>query len=378
MSNSMRACLAGVMLLGSVVCGTRISGRTTALVLAGVRLEGTDQLNPEDVIRGLDLQMNKPTTKQNLSLACDQLQRLRIFASVRCVYAVHEGSVWLTLLIKPGSGPVVFDNFVWTSKPKLSARLKQDIPLFMPELPERSGLTSDIIRVLQQVVDERGIKGRVRYDANFWTERAMNVFYIEGISTPVTALQIEGKNAPSPEEIQKFSEFYIKENFSAARLTWVIQWVIRDLYKPRGYLRPAIAEPQIQSLGERDSTFPVRVVLHISSGDRYVFGSVQFLGLAKPHASLLLSKWKLTPGEPYNETYVENFISTEILGAPWAVHSKTESDVAFPCATIDPATKEVSLTVTVEPPRKTYSFPKHSGFIRCGNAISTLTLPSTR
>lgn len=170
----------------------------------------------------------------------------------------------------------------------------------------------------------------------------------------------------------------MKENFSATRLTWVIQWVIHDLYKPRGYLRPAIAEPQIQSLGERDSTFPVRVVLHISSGDRYVFGSVQFLGLAKPHASLLLSKWKLTPGDPYNEAYVENFISTEILGAPWAVHSKTESDVAFPCATVDPATKEVSLTVTVEPPRKTYNFQKHVIDPECGNAISTLTLPPTR
>lgn len=109
----MRACLAGVMLLGSVVCGTRISGRTTALVLAGVRLEG-------------------------------------------------------------------------------------------PELPERSGLTSDIIRVLQQVVDERGIKGRVRYDANFWTERGMNVFYIEGISTPVTALQIEGRTHPP---LRKFRSF---------------------------------------------------------------------------------------------------------------------------------------------------------------------------
>jgi hypothetical protein len=84
----------------------------------------------------------------------------------------------------------------------------------------------------------------------------MDVFYIEGISTPVTALQIEGKNAPSPEGIQKFSEFYMKENFSTARLTRVIQRVIRDLYKPRGYLRPAIAEPEIQSLGRRTARSP--------------------------------------------------------------------------------------------------------------------------
>jgi hypothetical protein len=41
----------------------------------------------------------------------------------------------------------------------------------------------------------------------------VNVFYIEGISTPVTAFQIEGENARSPEEVRESSDFYTKENF---------------------------------------------------------------------------------------------------------------------------------------------------------------------
>jgi hypothetical protein len=144
--------------------------------------------------------------------------------------------------------PVVFDNLVWTQKAELLARLKQEIPLFMPNLPESCGLTNYIIRVLQEIVNERGINASLRYDDQFWTLRGMNVFYVGGISTPVTSLEIHGNNAPSSEELAKWSRFYTKEDSSAARLTWVVNWVKRDLYKPRGYLKPVVGEPVVQFL----------------------------------------------------------------------------------------------------------------------------------
>lgn len=358
MSNSPTIRLVGVLLIGLVICVPAISALASELVFAGVHLEGTDQLSPDDVIRGLGLHVGKPTDSRNLADACGRLQHLKLFGSLKCTYPVRGRRVWLAISVKPIRMPVVFDNFVWTTKPELMARLKREIPLFMPDLPERSGLTNDIIRVLQEVVDERGIKGRVRYDAHYWTIRGMNVFYVEGISTPVIGIQVEGENAPSPEKVATRFQFYTKENFSAARLTWVTLWIIRDFYKPRGYLRPVVGEPNIQFLGEKDGTFPVRVVLHISPGDLYLFDSVEFKGLAKPHVPLLLSKWKLKPGTPYDEAYADNFISTDILDAPWAAHSKTESDVALTCTTIDGATKKVSLTITVEVPRKAYTLPK--------------------
>jgi|HubBroStandDraft_1064217.scaffolds.fasta_scaffold01345_9 outer membrane protein assembly factor BamA len=360
MSKSLAGRLISVLLLGFLFHGLRVVSATDALVLSEVRLVGSDQLSPEDLTRGLDLKLGVPTSRQSLVRACDRFRQLKLFGSPRCTYTTYGHSVSLTIFVKPIGMPVVFDNFVWTTRPELLARLKQEIPLFMPDLPESCGLTDDIIRVLEQVVNERGIKAPVRYDAHFWTNRGMNVFYIEGISTPVTALQIEGINAPSPEETLKFSQFYTKENFSAARLTWVIHFVIRDLYKTRGYLRPVVGKPVTQFLGEKDGAYPVRVVLPISSGDLYLFDSVNFEGLAKPHAALLLSKWKLGRGDPYNESYVNEFISKEILDAPWAAHSKSGSDVALPCTRIDAVTKKVSLTVTVEVPKKTYSSARHS------------------
>lgn len=206
----------------------------------------------------------------------------------------------------------------------------------------------------------------------------MNVFLIDGVSTPVTSLQIEGENPPPSEELLKWSQFYTKENFSAARLTWIIQWVIRDLYAPRGYLRPVVGQPVIQSLPEKDGTYPVRVILPISSGALFTFDSVKFEGLAKERAASLLAKWKLKPGAPYDPAYVKRFTSEEILSASWAQHSKTEADVARPCATIDEASQKVSLTITVEIPKKTYTYHAMKGDYECGGVMRILRFPQAR
>jgi outer membrane protein assembly factor BamA len=356
-----------------------LSGAATASdspILTEVHLIGTNRLSTDDVVRGLGLKLGEATTRQDLRRACDHLKRINIFHSLNCHYRVKGHSASLTIFVddKQDGLPIVFDNFVWTTKEELVTRLKQELPLFMDRLPQSSGLTNDIIRVLEQVTSEHGIKAQVEYDDHFWTERGMNVFYIDGISTPVSSLQIEGTDAPSSEKLEEWSKFYTKENFSAARLTWVVRWILRDLYFTRGYLHPTVGEPVIESLGEREGTYPVRVILPVVSGAQYKFDSVQFEGLAKEHSEFLHSKWKLKMGDPYDEAYVSSFTFDEILNATWARHSKTEADVALPCARINEASKTVSLTITVEVPKKTYPAVEQ-GHEECGGIMSTLTFP---
>lgn len=368
--------LSGGFVIGLLFFIPRISFGKGALVLSEIHLAGTNQLTVSDVVRGLNLKLGELTTRKNLVVACEYFKKLQLFDTTRCRPTIRGHSVALDISVEGEGMRVVFNNFVWTTRAELLARLKQEIPLFKPKFPESCGLTSDIVRVLQRVVNEREIRGSVRYDDSFWTIRGMNVFYVEGISTPVTAFQIDGENAPSPEEVVKFSQFYTKEEFSAARLTWVINWVIRDLYKPRGYLRPIVGEPLVQFLGEKDGRYPVRVILPISSGDLYTFDSVKFEGLAKEHAASLLSKWKLQPGDPYNKAYVDVFITNEVLSALWARHSKTETDDALPCAILDGDTKKVSLTITVQPPRKIYSGTKAIDD-ECGAVEKIIIFPTT-
>jgi outer membrane protein assembly factor BamA len=349
-------CFVRIILLGSTLSMPGIVLATGPLTLSAVHLVGTKRLSEDDVVRGLGLKLGGETTRQDILDTCYRFRRLKLFTSSRCRYHAEGHSISMTITVedKWGGTRVVFDNFVWMTRQELLTRLKHDLPLFMPELPIRSGLMSEVIRVLQQVAAEHGIKARVRYDSTYWTGRGLNVFYIEGISTPVRSFQIEGENAPPAAEGLKWSQFYTKENFSAAMLTRVIGSVLRNLYTPRGYLRAAAGDPIIQPLAEKGGSYPVRVILPVVSGSVFTFESVRFEGLAKDHSTSLLANWKLKPGAAYNTAYVASFINSEILSEPWAQHSKTQSDTASSCATIDDASKKVSLTITVQTPKETY------------------------
>lgn len=72
----------------------------------------------EDVVRGLNLKLGEATTRQNLLSACDHFRQLKLFPSSQCHYKVHGHNVSLTVFVDekwPGM-PVVFDNFVWTTR----------------------------------------------------------------------------------------------------------------------------------------------------------------------------------------------------------------------------------------------------------------------
>jgi hypothetical protein len=211
-------CLVGFILLGSILSVPGVVFGTDSLTLSAVHLVGTHRLSTDDVARGLNLKPGQPTTLQQILHACDRFLQLKLFDSSHCSYHVEGQSLSLTISVndKWPSPLVVFDNFVWMTRQELLARLKHDLPLFMPRLPLRTGLVGDIIRVLEQVAAEHGIKARVGY-STFWTERGFNDFYIDGISTPIRSLEIEGENPPPPEEMLKWSNFYKTQDYSASR-----------------------------------------------------------------------------------------------------------------------------------------------------------------
>ena len=363
-------CLVGPLFQSGVGATPHVS-----LTLSRVDVTGTARLSSDDVAAGLHLNVGKSVTRDELAHACATFARLKLFYSARCEYATNKNIASLAITVKNDSPdlPVVFQNFVWLTRTEILKRLKQNIPLFMSELPEGNGLESEIIEVLEKIAREHGIDHKVAQN-NFWSGRGMYVFYIEGISTPVVSLQIEGENAPSPEVIwEQFSGFYSREDYSAPRLTWVIEWLIRNFYFTRGYMYPVVEQPRLEYLGEKDGAYPVRIIVPITSGDVFRFESVKFEGLAQPHSSELLARWKLNHGEPYDESYTNKFISDEILTKPWAQKSRSESDSASTCGVINPASMTVFVIVGVEVPRRWLKVKLGE---QCGGLYSTRVSPT--
>jgi hypothetical protein len=345
-----------VILPCTTICGSHADAvpKGSDFVLAGVTVTGTENLTAEELLRGLELKAGSPVTMQALRQACDHLSRLRLFYSEKCSVRVDSRNLWIDLKVEPVAGPpLIFENFVWTTRKELLTRLKRELPLFTPEVPEDTALTSDIIRVLDKVVTERGIQGHVEVD-RFWAQRGGGgyVFAIVGVKTPVVACVVQGESAPTEQQVAQAVPGCVRDNFETPLLNWIAEEIVGSLYASRGYLRPVVGEPIVEFLGEHDGTFPVRVVFPISPGPQYRFQSVSFGGIAKPHSAELNRKWKLKQGDIYDTAYISDFEFKSILGQPWAQHNATSGDTIHPCESIDESTKTVSLTLTVTAPKK--------------------------
>jgi hypothetical protein len=314
-----------------------------------------------------------------LQKACGRLDRLRLFYSENCGVRIDGRNLWIDVRVQPAAGPpLMFENFVWTTRKDLLARLKQELPLFTPEIPSDTALNPDIIRVLNEVVAERGIRGHAEID-KFWADKGGggHVFMIVGIKAPVVACIVEGENAPSAEQVAEALPGCARDDFSMPLLNWIANDIVTALYNSRGYLQPVLAEPIVQFLGERDGEFPVRVVFPISPGPQYRFQSVSFGGIAKSHSAELLARWKLKPGDIYDTAYISDFEFHSILNQPWAQHSSTSSDTIDQCEHVDEANRFVSLTLTVRVPknRETFSPEKQRA---CGGELMNFSFLGER
>ena len=321
------------------------------LTLAGAKISGTSDLTDVDLLRGLKLRSGEKINQTEAQEACRFLLDLMAFYSASCRPVVNDRQLWIDVAVKNSPGPpLIFDNFVWTTRAALIARLKKDVPLFSPDLPYESKLNSDVTRVLNQVLAEQGIKGSVEH-SRFWINRGMNVFVVNGIQVPVVSCEIEGDNAPTSEDIRRWSHRENGWNLSLAGLNWELGFALAEFYYSRGYLHPVVQESFIKFLGERDGKFPVDLKMRISSGPQYTFKSINFNGSAKAHARQLLSEWKLKPGDVYNNSYTSEFES-KMLEQPWARKDATSSLTSSSCVTIDESDRTVSLAITVGlPPR---------------------------
>ncbi len=334
-------------------CSSSPSRKTGAMkfTLAGARTSGTADLSPTDLLRGLDLQVGDGVAWDELLAKCNELENKKAFNGFSCGPRVDGKSIWLDLAIRDVPvPPLIFDNFVWTSRAALIARVKRQVPLFTPQIPYESTLNVDVIKALNRILSEDGVKGTVDHP-QFWISRGMNVFVVEGITVPVVACAIEGENAPSSADVQRWAHVADGWTLSIAELNWRLGFAVRDLYNSRGYLHPSVQEPRVQFLGKSGGKFPVKVIIRISSGPQYTFRSVNFAGRAKAHEGQLLSEWQLKPGDIYNDSYTSEFESNRILDQPWAQKDGTSSLTSSSCVVIDESGRSVSLTITVGLPK---------------------------
>ncbi len=119
--------------------------------------------------------------------------------------------------------------------------------------------------------------------------------------------------------------------------------LIRQRYKSKGYLdltvtpRPAL----------NDADASVDYTIDIQPGPVYRVSFVKFENVSDELRALLMRKWQLLPGEPFDETYLNTFILKAQEHDP--VMQKSLASVAMKSEiTVDPVTHDVSLIIRLE------------------------------
>lgn len=341
-----------LLLVLGVALGVNASAQNApaygGLKLEGARITGTNEISAEDLLRGLDLHAGQPIALSEIRTACHWLEDLMIYKSLECSAVREEDSAWIVLQVPVSAtrmdneDGIIFDNIVWMSRAEILQRLKRSIPLFTSHVQLKSPLNEDVLRVLNQMLTERGMKVQAVRD-EFWMERDKNVYKVAGVSVPVVSIEVQGENAPRA--IKQWSGAYDDKQFSMALLNWRLNEVIDNYYYPRGYLHPVVQEPEVISLGLKNGAFPVKIILRINAGVQYTFKALRFEGRAQTFEHELRPAWTLKPGAPYDVAYGRQFYFS-VLSSDWAPYGKAAA-TGIDCTRLDEREHSVTLTIKV-------------------------------
>lgn len=149
--------------------------------------------------------------------------------------------------------------------------------------------------------------------------------------TPVTQAEVDKILAPTADRPSEGVR---------VRSVWVL---ISSRYKAKGNLDCKVT-PHAE-LDEAAGT--VSYTVDVDPGPVYHLGFVKFDNVSEDLRALLIHNWQMMPGDPFNESYVANFIAIAQKQDPVLRRSLAGAKAKFD-ATADPRTHEVNVVIRLE------------------------------
>ena len=317
--------------------------------LGAVSVTGVSRYTPADVTRLSALKAGQPIRPSDLDNTVKQMSSTGLFASLKYRYTTSGNRLDVTFDIEepPWSMPVVFDNFVWLRDDELLAAVKQDVPTFDGTLPVNSEVTSFMTGVLQHLLDERQIRGRVEFALhnNQTTGKNQYLFSVKGTGLGVCALRVTGASVIPESQLVDAAAELTRRDYSRLYLTELANGTLRTMYRQRGYWRAEFREP-IATLGTApDACAGVTVTLRVDEGALYTWDRAEWRGVSVIATKELDTALGLKPGDVADVTKFETGLR-QVRGAYRHLGYMQMRSTMTPKP--DDATRKLVLDVTVE------------------------------
>jgi len=324
-------------------------------IISDIQVNGLQRVELGTFFTYLSIRVGERMTEERLPSIIRSIYRSGAFDDVE---AMHEGSTLIiNVLERPTIAQLTFDGNSAIKTEDLERGLKSS------GLAQGEVLNPALLSHISQDLEEQYFSYgkysvKVSYKLITLSRNRVDIkFKInEGEAAEIKKINIVGNHVFEEQEILEqfelstggwFSYFTDDNQYAKEKLSGDIE-TLRSFYLDRGYIKMQIVSTQVSITPERDGVY---ITLNIDEGDKYTIKKIDFTGDMIIAESVLRLTVPIYPGDTYSGaviTYAEETI-TRMLGY---------RGYAFPniqtLPELDEDTKEVSLTIYIDPSKRTY------------------------
>jgi len=249
--------------------------------LIAVKVTGSKRFTQEDVAAASGLPIGTIAHEEDFKKAARQLGETGAFGDITYTYTYSSAGTRLEFHVSDADKfvPARFADFVWFTDEELLHKLHDRIPLFNGELPANGRLPDQVSDVLQAMLVENAIPGRVEYVRNNGKdERLESIAYnVAGVSIRIHHAEFPGAGADELPLLQAAAEKLFDREYSRDYMNNFIEHDLLPIYREHGYLkascasaRPKVIKPDTSDAvdNKQPPTF-VEVTFPVTPGLQY-------------------------------------------------------------------------------------------------------------
>ena len=213
--------------------------------LIAVKVTGSKRFTQEDVAAASGLPIGTIAHEEDFKKAARQLGETGAFGDITYTYTYSSAGTRLEFHVVDADKfvPARFADFVWFTDEELLHKLHDRIPLFNGELPANGRLPDQVSDVLQAMLVENAIPGRVEYVRNNGKdERLESIAYnVAGVSIRIHHADFPGAGADELPLLQAAAEKLFDREYSRDYMNNFIEHDLLPIYREHGYLKASCA-----------------------------------------------------------------------------------------------------------------------------------------
>jgi outer membrane protein assembly factor BamA len=303
--------LACVVLSGSVVLGQthKLSPKElppSAFKLIAIKVSGNKQYTEDQIVRETGLQVGQTAREDDFKTAGRLLGETGAFTDVLYSFQYSTQGTKLEFQVTEADKlvPTRFDNFVWFSDKELIEQLQKRVPLFAGKLPLAGSLVDQVSDVLQAMLLEKNVPGRVDYLRSAHQDGPIEAFVYKIVGPNVRIRQVAFSGAaPSELEVlQAASKHMHGREYSRSTTSIQAEKDLLPIYLERGYLNAKFNDPEASVAEQNEDEVLVDVNIPVEPGRQYAVSDIQVVGATVFPPTKLRERIRLAPGQPANVT----------------------------------------------------------------------------